>query len=234
MIQERIYLVGGVTWDHRAPPTVHSRLLERSYFPPWVENQALPDTRVDHTVVQYEDRLFVLGGQLEDEMITQTIYYTELTAEGSITSWHTAGVEMPSALYHTQGYIVDKRLYLFGGYTYLGASARIYSIPFNQDKSLSQWSSHSTTLPDGLQDFGMYYWNRTFYFVGGRIGDAPSRRIYYIHLNEDGKFESFQWVESLPQAIRYPLIAGIDNQICVSGGWIDEQINRAAYRIQIP
>ena len=79
------------------------------------EANVLPGKRNNHTMLAYEDRLYILGGYNETLLPVDTIFYADVSVDGTLGTWQFGGT-LPEPLFAHSSTIQNGTITLLGGY----------------------------------------------------------------------------------------------------------------------
>ncbi len=165
VVNGRLYIIGGRSTGEVPLSAVYwAKILGhdgtiKAYYKSntWTAVASLPEPRFRARSVYFEGRIYVLGGQDENNVATNTVYYADVQPGGDIFTWTTASVPLPTPL---SGHCADVssgqsdgygRIYILGGSTTgqpNGISSGVYlgTIDTNSG-ALLNWVQ-TTPLPD--------------------------------------------------------------------------------------
>ena len=150
----------------------------------------LPTALASASLVSYLNKLYVIGGVDENGTFLNTIFYSSINSNGTLSQWHTSIVNLPLTLQTPSSVVVGSELYVIGGAnidTLSGAFSRTtYFTSFNSDGSLNNFSTSSNLLPQGLNDGGLVYYDGWLNYFSGYYFlqlDPNSVYTYYTSIN---------------------------------------------------
>ena len=165
----------------------------------WTTTTALPAVRGYVTAVSGNGYVYVLGGTDNGGVNYNTIYIGKQNSDGSITSWLTSSVTLPSNLNAISAVISNGFLYVLGG-TGGATSAPTTAVSYthiNSDGSLNAFNS-GTALPTALANASAVVANGYVYYIGGYNGSASVSTVYYSALSPTGGNGAWNTTTSLP------------------------------------
>lgn len=141
--------------------------------------------------------LYYIGGNNGASDLA-TSYYAKINADGTVGTWTSTGLTLPSNLGDFQAVVANGYIYTIGGWAGGGGSTNdIFSAKLNSNGTLSgtgaNWytpsNATSNSLPGaGLNDMSAVVANGTLYIIAGSTtgGGTPTQAVYYTQLPADG------------------------------------------------
>lgn len=196
----------------------------------WVTSpNSLPVAAYEAGVVVHDGYLYFVGGMDSDSHALSSVHYARLNSDGSIGSWTTSANPMPQGIDDAGVTTANGRVYVMGGSSNSGFTNTVYHASFNNDGSLSNWTTDSATLPQTLDGVTAAASNGYLYIAGGNA-DAETTQdgVYYAKINTDGSVGSWAAGTTLPQPLRYAdsIIRGNYLYIIAgqNGGWTQNTV----------
>ncbi len=135
-------------------------------------SNGLPSARADFGAAEWNDRLFVVGGEDDNGNVTNTVYVSPpLTSGGNITSGWSTSTPINVARSGLTAIAYANNLYTLGGYD---GSNYLNDVQYNQintNGTLDSWS-FTTSLPTAIRQGDGFAANGYMYLVGGRKNDS--------------------------------------------------------------
>ena len=185
----------------------------------WNETSSLTHQVASQTSFISSDKIFIIAGATS--VVTSKISYSDINADGSLSSWIDNSVSFPKPIYWHTSTRKDNFVYVLGG-----AMLPPYQ-PLNEvyytDVSTGEITSwHSTTpLNIPLQLGGSVVSGNYIYYAGGfnnNVNDIKDK-VYYASVNLNGTLGT--WTEStpLPSPLKEFGMIETANKIVVIGGY---------------
>lgn len=174
--------------------SLHAAALANGDVGAW-QTTTLPATVYGHTMVTYNNYVYVMGGNTAGP--TTTVRYAALNADGSVSSWQN-GTALPTAAMSATATLYNGYVYVMGGDPSGGAALdNVYYSKLNADGSLGAWQT-GPSLPAALRFPDAISHNGYIYVLGGDIVSGSSSAVYYAPLNANGSIGSWQTTTALP------------------------------------
>ena len=162
--------------------------------------QTLPDVRFGHSVQQYNDTFYLIGGN-SSGTLRNTVYYSKINSNGTMNAW-TPTSSFATARYSGGGSMTG----LVGGYIYLAGGCSTLTSGFcstiaqdvqlasiNADGTLAQWNG-IITLSNQRIGYSFVAWQGGLYRIGGcnrqntatGVCYATHQDVEYGLINQDG------------------------------------------------
>ena len=163
----------------------------------WATTTALGGARGYTAAASASGYLYALGGT-DGSSNQNTIYIAKQNADGTLVSWQTSPVTLPSAMNAMEVYVVNGYLYVLGGSVSGSSSTTVYYTHINGDGSINSFDT-TTALPVALANGSTFAANGYLYYMGGINGSGTTvGATYYAPLNSDGSLGSWTSTTSLP------------------------------------
>ncbi|MBI2285409.1 carbohydrate binding domain-containing protein, partial [Candidatus Saccharibacteria bacterium] len=162
--------------------------------------------------------LYVIGGD-NGTVNVDTVYYTKLKADGSISAWQ-SGTVLPAAIAHPTAAVANGYLYVLGGKTSSTYQNKVYYAKLNTDGSYGAWQTNSNALGTAVYRHTTVVNKGYIYVIGGQISDTPTRtaNTYYAKLNADGSTGPFTSTTALPASKGFHTSFVTNGYVFVIGG----------------
>ncbi|CAD8053578.1 unnamed protein product [Paramecium primaurelia] len=216
LIMGKLFIFGG--WNGmNALADIHIYDLNLNQWSELQTNGELPSYRNNHTTAVYQTKLYVHGGHNGNTWLDD-LYYLETQGQHGQASWykvHPQG-QIPTARACHSLNIVQKKLYLFGGYDGQECfnEIEIYDIQENR------WIQPivSGTIPTARNAHTMTRYKENLYLFGGHSG---AQHLQDLHVFNTYKLEWTQVITkgTLPKGLRGHTANLIQNNIYVFGGY---------------
>src|SRR3954447_6764094 len=149
-----LYLIGGETASGATASVLQTSVSESGNLAIWTEGPALPAPRTHATVLNLSGVPYVIGGLDASGQPTTTVYVGTLD-QGSVTGWtESTDLALPAPLSDAVGTSTASGLYLFGGRTADGLSAKAWEAPIDAPSNkLTTWTELTElVLPEPRAD----------------------------------------------------------------------------------
>ncbi len=185
---EVIYVVGGRT-PTGATPSVLTSTVFNGNLTEWKEAAALPEPRSDAAVVTLGGVPYVIGGSDASGAPTSTVFRGVLKS-GLLTGWETAtDIALPVAMTDLSGASTGAGLYIFGGRTADGLSAKTYLSPLTTGTApkLQVWRELTELpLPEARTEATAVNAGGAVYVLGGQGPAGATNSVYYLAFDTHG------------------------------------------------
>jgi N-acetylneuraminic acid mutarotase len=197
---DRIYTIGGATYNGNPTGNVYTTQVNADgTITPWATATPLPQPRRTFSCNLYNGRIYVFGGYDDLANKTNTIYYSRINADGSLSDWITNSNNIPSARIAHSTTVYNGRVYLIAGQAGSILSSVDYA-PFNADGSIGAFVS-TTALPVQTSGHRSIAHDQHLFVLGGSLGSNRYQSVYSVTINADGSIAS-PWTlqaSTLPQ-----------------------------------
>ncbi|MGH7196846.1 MAG: carbohydrate binding domain-containing protein [Candidatus Saccharimonadales bacterium] len=187
----------------------------------WGTTTALTNTNCNAGFARYDSYIYVAGGT-SSASTADDIYMGRTNRDGTISSWRTLDVTLPTDLRHHTMTAYNGYLYVIGGQT-LGSvnNQNIYYARINSDGTIGSFSTLSSWLPTVVNNGSIQIANGYLYVAGGRTntGTAAQSTLYYGKINADGTIAAA--TTGAIAAARYSLATAVANGYMYVLGGID-------------
>lgn len=151
----------------------------------WSNTTAMPGPLMGHAAVNYNDRVYVIGGTNSNGIDTKKVWYASVNASGSLSGW-TETASLPKAMSQHSSVAYNGRIYVIGGNSAGSGIADVYYALVNGDGTLGAWNV-ATSLPAFLQRHSSVANNGYVYvFAGNSTGGCCTSTVRYAPINADG------------------------------------------------
>ncbi len=137
----------------------------------------------------------------------------------TIDSWKSLNAPAPVALFESQGAVIGKKMYVFGGFHTPDAQATPESFVF--DTETNSWSKIAD-MPEAITHAGTAIDGTTVYFAGGYIGSHPGPVTNHVW-KYDTSTDTWGEVSPLPQERTAGVLVIVDKKLHFFGGGIRNQ-----------
>ncbi len=188
----------------------------------WIATTSLPRAVSDHSVVVYNDYLYVLGG--EGWGSSSNVYSAKINSGGTLGNWVSL-ISLPAtSLTGTAVVAYNGRLYVTGGLEGgRDQTKSVYSAGINADGTIGNWSSLES-LPQPLDEHASVISDGYIFVIGGRKGVQNQSLIYSAKINNDGILSSWTNAGSLPIPLAYHSAVVYQEHIFVIGGELQSTV----------
>ncbi len=191
-----------------------------------------------HASVAYNGRIYALGGA---NLLGQrnTAYFASINADGTLAAWKST-TALPQRVSAHAASVYNGRVYVTGGQLRnTGATALVYSAPFNADGTLGAWR-YETSLPSTLFGHKSFARSGRLYVLGGssasRMYDSSglpagsiSAAVYSAAVNADGTLGAWQAQPSMPARLDFYALVDTEKSVYVMGGFDGGVVNSVYY-----
>lgn len=190
---------------------------------------ALPVAVHNPAIAVTRNRVYVLGGNLANGTLVNTVYIGKLNAEGRVESW-TTGNPLPYPGTRGRAMAFGGRLYLHSPIEAGATLPRVYVTNIEQDGSIGPWNSSasSNVFNQQLANIGNYIYS----FGGVRSSANNSAAENFVTrsiLNSSGIPGTFNTVTPpLPIKLAASQLFCVKNRIYLVGGFTDNQTSNTA------
>jgi N-acetylneuraminic acid mutarotase len=183
------YMVGGETATGATASVLFTKSSEDGNLDPWAEGPPLPQPRSHATLLNLAGVPYVIGGLDTSGTPTQTVYQGTVE-EGVLTGWEEAtDLALPAALSDASGVSAAAGLYLFGGRTADGLSAKTWfsEMPTTANAELEKWVELTELpLPEARASATAVSTGTSVYVLGGDGPSGATDSVFYLGLDNHG------------------------------------------------
>jgi hypothetical protein len=144
--------------------------------------------------------MYIIGGNDASVTPTNTVWYTKLSADGSVGTWSTTTV-LPAIRQRQTSVTVNGYVYVIGGHDGAAFQSTVYYAKANVDGTLGSWQTANpigTGATGGVvlrANHSSVSLNGYIYVFGGQDGVTNAlNTVYYAKVNSDGSLSS--WTKS--------------------------------------
>jgi hypothetical protein len=214
-----VYVTGGYNGVSYSS-AVYRATLQASGISTWTTLGSLPVALSSHAVVAGNNTIYVIGGR-DDSNIYNTIYHATINTDGSIGSWQTSSVSLPTNLWGHTAVYCNGYIYVAGGSdntTATSATNKVYRAKVNADNTLSAFST-LTDLPSTLNGHAMVTNGTDIFILGGfQDGGTKVNTVYKSTSGNDGSLSAWTAQTALPTAVSNHSAVVINGIIAVMAG----------------
>lgn len=186
-----LYMIGGTTGQGATASVAATEVGEDGNLTAWVAGPALPEARTGAVAISLSGVPYVIGGLDAFGQPTTTVYVGAVE-NGVITGWalangeeRTVDLTLPLALSDAAGVATPGGMYLIGGRTADGLSARLLRAPVDDSGRLGGWTEiGELPLPEPRAGAVAQYVNGFLYVAGGTGLAGPSTTVYRLTTDE--------------------------------------------------
>ena len=182
-----LYLVGGASGG-KATTSVLATTVTNGNLAAWTDGPALPDARSGAVVLTLTGVPYVIGGTDGSGNPTSTVYKGTV-AQGTLSGWTDAGINLPVPLTDASGVATATSLYVFGGRTTgdsIVATTYMAAIPTGQTK-LSAWKELTELpLPEARAGATAVASGISLFVLGGQGPSGVTNSVFYLGLDTHG------------------------------------------------
>ncbi|MBI4564437.1 MAG: hypothetical protein HY716_07075, partial [Planctomycetes bacterium] len=172
-----VYVIGGYNGSSSLSDVLVAPVNADGTVGAWSTTTALPSVRAAHSSVAYNGSVYVIGGSVTSDAISQStnaVLVAPLFADGTVGTWSTSTPLPAGRLLHAS-VAHDGFLYAIGGFTgtetepsYIAYSAVLVT-PLNADGTVGAWSA-TTALSSARGWLTSVLHNGFVYAIGGASG----------------------------------------------------------------
>jgi hypothetical protein len=185
-----LYLIGGQTAAGATASVLSTTVSDDGNLSIWTEAAALPEPRSDAVALNLSGVPYVIGGLNAAGQPTQTVYRGTVV-EGKLTGWQAADdLALPAALSDVAGVSSGAGLYVFGGRTADGLSAKTWysELSTTGTAKLQPWVELTELpLPEARAAATAVSTGVSVYVLGGEGPNGVSNSVFYLGLDNKGK-----------------------------------------------
>ncbi|MEA3444668.1 MAG: right-handed parallel beta-helix repeat-containing protein, partial [Bacteroidota bacterium] len=184
----------------------------------WASTTNLPDSLKDLKVCSWKGFVFLTGGQ--NSGASSAVYRATLNTNGTISSWTTLN-SLPVGICNHEMVIANGYIYVLGGKHSGSLSGTIYYAKILSDNSIGNWQTHSTALPQAIQNFTADFINGYLLIAGGTtsLSGGALSTVYSSNVGPMGELSAFaSQGNSLPGARSEHTMVSNGKYIYVLGG----------------
>lgn len=247
VVNERLYILGGRSTANVPLNAVYwGKIIGfdgsiKAYYQPntWTAVAPLPVPLYRPAVAAFEGRIYVIGGQDQNNRPQATVYYAMVEPAGNIRSWSLASSPLPVGLIGHAAAISNNHIYVVGGSTTgelfnVSTNAYMASIdPVTGD--LSGW----TTLPPLLEPvFGAAaaISGGKLWVTGGQNAGTAKSTVMFARLEQGtglipaaGQRDSWTYATELPVPMAYHNLVSFNGHLYALGGANNNGIQTSSY-----
>ena len=224
--KDRVYLLGGYTGSASSSTVYTAPILADGTLGTWTTATSLPGTVYGSQAIVTKDRVYLLGGIINDAY-SSTVYTAPILADGTLGTW-TAATSLPGTVYYSQAIVTKDRVYLLGGYTGSASSSTVYTAPINADGTLGTWTT-ATSLPGTVGYSQAIVTKDRVYLLGGYINNASSSTVYTAPILADGTLGTWTTATSLPGTVSRSQAIVTKDRVYLLGGAINSASSSTVY-----
>ncbi len=218
----RLYVTGGYDGTTVQTTVYSAPLNSDGSVGSWItEANSLPTARWTHAMVDWNGRLYVVGGS-DGTDISSTVYSAPVNSNGTVGSWTTESNALPSALWMHVMVSWGGKLYVIGGSSNTAATpqANVYVASITASGSVGSWTTETYGLPAPRAFHGAAVWNGNVLLVGGDdASGAATNSVYHALINADGQIGGWTTESnSLPIAMDSIGMSIWNGRMYVAGG----------------
>ena len=190
----------------------------------WVSTTDLPMNLRDHKICYWNNFIYLVGGY-DGNSYSDNVYCA--SASTIIGSW-TQLTSLPQAVRDHEVLVANGYLYVLGGRQDGNPFSEIYYTKINNDGSICNWQTSTTTLPTGLWGFTAEYIAGFIYIVGGSDQSSETsavNTVYSAKVSPLGELGNFIATSSLPDNRNQHTMVVYADHLYVLGGFDNAGIN---------
>lgn len=240
-VRDVIYVTGGERihpraerLDERTSPnnlTYYSVIDARGNPGPWQRTSPYPGTKhIGVAVAASANHLYVIGGQEESGIISNSVSYAPLDEDGTPGAWRET-LSLPAGLWYHNAFYDKGRLFVTGGKPGVSpevVSNNVYSAVLDDRGGVTRWTTLSRTLVAPINGAAACATGDYFFLFGGRLpGSDLNTTIQYAQVSDTGISPWRRTATELPTL--YHASAAYDERsssIYIAGGYSDVEAGR--------
>ena len=213
--KNRVYVYGGFNGSSHVGTGYTAQINNDGTLGAWSAATTLPTVYAYSTAVVVKNKVYLLGGYINNSSATNNIFVADINADGTIGTWANSSV-MPGATAYSHAFINANRLYVVGGYSGTGLNV-LYSVDIKEDGSLGVWGTEAN-LPVTFYSGAVSVIKNRVYLFGGYQNSIASNAVYSASLNTDGSIGSWIIEMSLPVTFALQQVFVTRNMVYMIGG----------------
>lgn len=222
VVNNRVHLIGGDSGGGAVGTVYTASINPDGTLGAWSTGNALPAPRRGFQVVLTHKYVYVLGGENDGGVETNTVFQATVNTDGSLSTWTTSGTTLPANNAYAQIAVVRNKAYLIGGKTGSTQLTSNYVATVGTDGVLGSFTTSNVNLPVGISHAEVLVTNSTTYLIGGKTDSSVSNTIYSLGFSTITGDISGQWSlvqgNTLPQPVRGAQLIATRNFIHLVGG----------------
>ncbi|NEO87172.1 MAG: 4-oxalocrotonate tautomerase [Spirulina sp. SIO3F2] len=203
--------------------------INQSVTEQWQAAGTIPLSVESHQTVVVGDFVYLLGGWNSRTYAHDEVFFTRLSAEGTLTDWQEATAPMPLKLQHHQASAHAGSIYVIGGDDQFGpksnVSDRIFRAVPDSEGDIPDWEEVGR-LPAPRTIHAVTIVRDRLYVIGGsrefHKGAVMADTVFAAVIATDGSVGEFEELNPFPTPISWLTATAVDDRIvAISGkvGW---------------
>ncbi|MHC1776588.1 MAG: right-handed parallel beta-helix repeat-containing protein [Lentimicrobium sp.] len=229
-IDKYAYLVGGFN-NTTYSNAVYVASISAGGISGWTALNPLPVAMKDPAVVIGTNTIYVMGGRNATQQFN-TIYYAAINTDGTIGTWQTSSVSLPSNTWGHTAYYLKGYIYIVGGSNSAAENSAVATVSYarvNADNTLSAFSA-GTSLPAARNKHSMVTYNSRLYILGGYDNAGTKASTVYIATpGLNGSTGAWTTGTALPVAISNHTSIVTNGLITVMAGAVGATLSNTVY-----
>ncbi|MCD4747583.1 MAG: right-handed parallel beta-helix repeat-containing protein [Bacteroidales bacterium] len=184
-----IYVVGGtnLSGENTALNTVYyAKVGPYGDISSFTATNSLPNPRNCHSMVNYDGKLYVLGGYDNSGTKQNTVYYASVMANGTCSTWQSTTTNLTEAISNHSSTCYNGIITIIGGDPGGTLSNKVYYADINNSPNLS-WNLSAHYLFNRRKDGQAFVANSQIIYAGGEyLSGLPISNTRYSSLNMSG------------------------------------------------
>jgi N-acetylneuraminic acid mutarotase len=182
----------------------------------WQTPTALPVGKTNGFLVEYENRLYHVGGSTDADFFgTPEIYSAVLHADGTIDSWIVAGT-LPVGMAFHAACVHNGWMYVIGGNDTSNTRLNtVYVAKLGSNGVIGTWKKNSVPIQLGAVNnpMGLVVVGDFLYSIAGGGAAAITANCFSVNLNSDGTLD--EW-----RRLNYPVPQALTTTVVHHDGWM--------------
>jgi len=185
----------------------------------WTVLANLPHALSGMAAIQYENTIYIIGGQEQDKISGELLRYN-----ADSDTW-SAMAAKPTSVYAVHAGVIGEKIYLPGG---VGADGQPVNTLEVYNPRTDVWSQ-AASLPEPLSDYALAAFEGQLFLFGGWNGNEYIDRVYVYNPAED------RWAERKPMdKVLGGAVAVVSGSKIYLIGGIDGNQTSSAMRVYFP
>lgn len=228
VLKNKLYIIGGFSPTGPLSTVYTAPINADGSLGSWSIYNNLPAPIASSATFITKNRIYTLGGYNSSSIPVATVYYANISSDGSIGNW-VADTALPSAVAAANIFVTKNRVYLCGG---IGATSNllstVYAAPINPDGTIGTWTT-GVALPVATYNAQYFATKTRAYIIGGVTASNRTAAVYSAPINQDGTLGSWGAGTSLPYAVSNAHSFIVKNKLYLLGGGTNSDWLSAIY-----
>jgi len=199
----------------------------------WAAGSDLPQPAVEYSkAVRYQDFVYVIGGRTDSGSGTGAVRMARIQANGTLGTW-TDGRALPNSLYFHAAAVVNRHIFVIGGWDGSSWRREVWRASIQNDGSLGEWSN-AGAYPIEIALHGVIGVGSRIYVVGGQNNASGAlTEVRFADVQANGTLGAWNSTISLP-APRYRFsVTAANGYLYATGGYDGASAQNSIYYAKI-